>query len=243
MGVVEVMRTGVRALAPWLRSLGEVAGFALADDTDRSAEPFGGELGGAEDGRVVVEERLRRARFDLGPGSMSTPGVLLAGETPELPRAYGRDRLVVLARDPWWLFAYWEVTPATREAALAVLGDAAAGARDILRLYDAGIGADGDDAHSALDVDLPPGEESRYVYVRRPEMSYWAEVGLRTPAGRFLPLARSNRVTTPRASPSESAMACWVNVSPPATSNETGGGARVDPGDLVSGGEQPSGAG
>jgi hypothetical protein len=33
---------------------------------------------------------------------------LNAGET--LPPFYGEDTLVLLARDPYWLFSYWELT-------------------------------------------------------------------------------------------------------------------------------------
>src|SRR5690606_36157969 len=38
-------------------------------------------------------------------------------ETPELPAAYGEDRLVLMTRDPDTLFVYWEITPARRREA------------------------------------------------------------------------------------------------------------------------------
>jgi len=31
----------------------------------------------------------------------------------DLPGGYGKDRLVLQVRDPWWLHAYWEITLAT----------------------------------------------------------------------------------------------------------------------------------
>ena len=33
-------------------------------------------------------------------------------QNPELPGEYGKDRFVLMARDPNWLFGYWEITPA-----------------------------------------------------------------------------------------------------------------------------------
>ena len=39
---------------------------------------------------------------------------------PELPAHYGEDRITVMARDPWWLFAYWEIRPGPRKGAETV---------------------------------------------------------------------------------------------------------------------------
>jgi Domain of unknown function (DUF4912) len=36
-------------------------------------------------------------------------------ETPEIPAAYGQDKLVIMPKDPEWLFTYWELTPKTVE--------------------------------------------------------------------------------------------------------------------------------
>src|SRR5204863_3353939 len=51
-----------------------------------------------------------------------------------------------------------------------------------------------------------------YLNVGRPAASFCVEVGLRTRGGRFLPLARSNVMTTPRSSPSSDTSARWVDV-------------------------------
>ncbi len=37
--------------------------------------------------------------------------------TPEIPESYGLDRLVILPKDPEWLFSYWELTPHRMENA------------------------------------------------------------------------------------------------------------------------------
>ncbi len=48
-------------------------------------------------------------RYALGPGAPAgTP--VLKEELGELPEAYGTKRLLLTARDPHWLYAYWDLT-------------------------------------------------------------------------------------------------------------------------------------
>ena len=35
--------------------------------------------------------------------------------TPELPEKYDTDEIVVMVKDPYWLFAYWEISQQTKE--------------------------------------------------------------------------------------------------------------------------------
>src|SRR5207244_3320958 len=58
-----------------------------------------------------------------------------------------------------------------------------------------------------------PGADRWYLNVGRPAASFCVEIGLATPGGRFLPLARSNVVTTPRATPSPDTTVRWVEVA------------------------------
>src|SRR5437879_6080340 len=46
-------------------------------------------------------------KYALGP---TPPGGQFEAEEGELPEAYGRQRLVLLARDPHWLYAHWDLT-------------------------------------------------------------------------------------------------------------------------------------
>jgi uncharacterized protein len=45
-------------------------------------------------------------------GTESTPAAKVAPETPisELPESYGTKRFVLTARDPYWLYAHWDLT-------------------------------------------------------------------------------------------------------------------------------------
>ena len=83
-------------------------------------------------------------------------GALVDPEPGDLPAAYGVDRLVLVPRDPWWLFAFWEIAPATREVARGALGADADEARPMLRVYDVTfVDRRGSNASLSFDVELP----------------------------------------------------------------------------------------
>jgi hypothetical protein len=164
---------------------------------------------------VEVED----AKFHLGTQRRSR-----SERAGELPRAYGRDQVVLLPRDPWTLFAYWEIGPRTRAGALLALDAEADGARQVLRIYDATFVTPAGD-HACLAFDLEPlhGATSAYVRASRPGASYSVEIGLRTPANRFIPMARSNTVTLPPAAPSTDTTVRWAETRPsPQTSAADG---------------------
>ncbi len=113
-----------------------------------------------------------------------------------LPWSYGQTRLVLLARDPYWLFAYWEITA----EALALAEQAAGwgafhGARAVIRVYDATTGFH-------YDVSVDEVARNWYLNVGQPDRTWYVELGRVTAAGRFVMLARSNTVHTPRDGPS-----------------------------------------
>jgi hypothetical protein len=178
------------------------------------------------------QEQVEEAKYYLGPTRAPEPARYVDREEGELPRAYGRDRIVLLPRDPWWVFAYWEMTPSSRINALRALGAQAEGAREVLRVYDVTfITFTGDNAWLSFDVELSPGADHWYLNVGRPAASFCVELGLRTPDGRFLPIVRSNVVTTSRSSSSPDTTVRWVELSrgmPRDTASEWRGG-RVAP--------------
>jgi hypothetical protein len=202
-----VRRLGAAVVPPVLRgaveSLKAPVGRPLppAMPTPDASEPTG------------PQEQVEEAKYYLGPVPAPPDGRYVDREEGELPRSYGRDRIVLLPRDPWWVLAYWEVTPTTRINALRTLAAQAEGAREVLRVYDVTfITFTGDNAWLFFDVDVAPGADHWYLNVGRPAASFCVELGLRTGDGRFLPLVRSNVVTTPRSSPSPDTAVRWVEL-------------------------------
>jgi hypothetical protein len=140
------------------------------------------------------------------PGAAPVPPVPAPGR--ELPRAYGLNRVVLLARDPWWLFAHWEISPVERIEALRTLGAEGESGREVLRVH----GPEGDGL-PPRDIDLEPGAGRLHFRVDHPGRAYRVEVGLRTTRGRFVALVSSNAVTTPAAAPSSDLSVRWVAVA------------------------------
>ena len=108
----------------------------------------------------------------------------------EIPWRYNEDKLTLLVRDPWWLYAYWEVTP-DRES-----GVARAVRREpmhkVLRLYEGGP-----ETGRFFDIEVGNFLGNWYVEVGKPDSEWVAEIGWRADR-HFYPCVRSNRVRTPR---------------------------------------------
>ena len=131
---------------------------------------------------------------------------------PSLPRRYGTTKLVLLVRDPWWLYAYWEVTPDHAAAVQRAMSpEERAHAQTFLRLYDVtDRGAAVQRAHRYLDIGLTHDVDNWFVDTGEAHRTWVAELGYRTVHGRFFPLVRSNVVTTPRAGPSDEFDEAWM---------------------------------
>ena len=112
-----------------------------------------------------------------------------------LPKNYGDTKIVLMMRDPNWLFAYWEINDHTRYSLKEMLGGSVfENSRVILRVYDiTDIKFNGENANSSFDLEI--GNNDRwYINVPEVDRSYCVEVGFRTPDGRFIMVARSNTV-------------------------------------------------
>ncbi len=131
----------------------------------------------------------------------------------ELPREYGRSRLVLMEVEPRMIHAYWEITSEDRRAAAARLGIWGRFSPWVLRFYDVTcIDFDGTNFHSFFDVsvDLAPG--NWYVHLWQGEKTYVAEIGPRDPDGRFVPVCRSNFAALPKTCPSSRYAPQWLKV-------------------------------
>jgi hypothetical protein len=128
-----------------------------------------------------------------GPGSAG--GTLPSEPVPDLPDRYGEDRLVLLVRDPWWAYAWWEITETTFSTTQDTAGP---GARFVLRVYNvSGVDADGPDHNSFFDIDVRDMAGNWFLELARPGDSFRAELGLLDDAGRFHCMVRSNAITLP----------------------------------------------
>ncbi len=94
------------------------------------------------------------------------------------------NRIILMVRDPWWLFAYWE------------LKDCPEGVYKVLRVYDVtGLSLPSSRSH----FDIGVGDSgSWHIDTEIPHREWQTEIGFKNSRGIFFPLSRSNRVKTPR---------------------------------------------
>jgi hypothetical protein len=151
-------------------------------------------------GGASVEEQIERSKYDVG-----VPTRDLSAKIPkDLPGGYGKDRIVCMVRDPYWLHCYWEVTRQAIQRAEAALAQAWHGARPILRLLDVSTTDTTANSESIVrDIDIHGGANNWYIEVQNPPRSYRVDIGYLSRGGQFYVLARSNVVSTPRAGMSD----------------------------------------
>lgn len=120
-----------------------------------------------------------------------------------------RDRLVVMVRDPYWLHAYWEISPRSVERAQSAMGQHWHGTTPVLRVFR--VAADGT-ASLYREITIHGGVSHWYVDVQNPPQDYRMEIGYLATSGQFYSLARSNTVTTPPAGTSDSVDENWSDI-------------------------------
>ncbi|MDD5432767.1 MAG: DUF4912 domain-containing protein [Candidatus Omnitrophica bacterium] len=121
----------------------------------------------------------------------------------DLPYQYGKDRIVLMVRDPWWLHTYWEVTGPTYDRLKNDLKDDFYKAKRLLRVYDVtNIIFNGSNAHRHFDVYVSEQTTNWYIDTAGPGRSWCVDYGLLLPDGRFITIVRSNTVGTPIDGPS-----------------------------------------
>lgn len=141
---------------------------------------------------------VESAKFEMKPPEhgrkmMTTP----PGAPHDLPVGYGETKVVIMVRDPEWIFAYWEINDKIR-----IKHDLLRGRHDktlALRIFDVtGVKFNGANANRFYDVII--NDYAVSWYLRMPEVNriWCVDLGYYdTQSGNFTTLARSNTVKTP----------------------------------------------
>jgi hypothetical protein len=158
---------------------------------------------------ATAEEQVESAKYDIG-----VPTRDLSAKVPkDLPAGYGKDRIVVMVRDPYWLHCYWELTRQAIQRAEAALGQEWHTSKPILRLLDVSThGTTSTSEKTVRDIDIHGGCNNWYLDVSNPPRSFRVDIGYLSRSGRFYVLARSNVVSTPRAGVSDVIDENWSDI-------------------------------
>ncbi|MCS7231547.1 MAG: DUF4912 domain-containing protein [Elusimicrobiota bacterium] len=123
---------------------------------------------------------------------------LVPTEISDLLQSYGDTKIVLLPRDPWWCFAYWEISEKVLSEIKNLYGE-----NFILsiRVYDVTNvnNFDGKNANKFFDIDINNLQVNNW-YINLPEVnrSWCVDLGVKIYDGRFITISRSNIVIMPR---------------------------------------------
>jgi len=148
----------------------------------------------------AIRQMAEEGKFYLGEEKHIMPPV----EAIEIPRGYNVDRIVAMVRDPYWIFAYWEITDHKYRELERTFMDSWPKCKMILRVYDK---TSGKPTH--FDIALTPEARTWYISVSA-ERRYQVAIGALSPEGRFELVAISNIVETPSGKVSDRIDEQWM---------------------------------
>lgn len=133
----------------------------------------------------------RETKFDAAAAALSETNI---------PERYADDRIVLMARDPWWIYSYWDISDERKNTVSnAIPEEERNSCRLVIRVYDVtDKNFNGCNAHYFFDIDIPSLNSSWYIHTNNPGRSFCVEIGLLALSGAFHALARSNSVMAPR---------------------------------------------
>lgn len=150
---------------------------------------------------------VREHYFDAQPAGPPPP------QPPrDLPDEYGDTRLVLLVRDPEWIYAYWEINDETRSH-INFPRNGESQNRLVLRIYKVtDTSWPVDSAHYFFDVEVPRDARNWYIHLPEADQQWCSELGLIDHQDNYEVICRSNAVVTPRNTISEHVDSDWMTV-------------------------------
>ncbi len=153
------------------------------------------------------QQRAQETKYYLGPAPEYR-----REEEFNFPYGYGDNKIVIMVRDPWWIYAYWEVTHQKENEVRNHIGQKGLfPVKSVLRVYDVtDLNFNGKNAHKFFDIDLTGLATNWYINVGTPNRAWIVEIGIVANNNEFFVLARSNIVRTPRFGMSEVVDEEWM---------------------------------
>jgi hypothetical protein len=157
---------------------------------------------GDDNGATQPSTELSAHKFDVSPAPPPPSQVFHEEHLGELPDSYGTGRLFLTARDPHWLYAYWDLS----WQQMADSRGQASDGRLLLRVFEKNHG-------DPIQV-LTLGHDSRnwYIPVNKAATTYHAELGYWRHDGQFHVVSHSREATTPPDAVSADTTARFVTI-------------------------------
>jgi len=122
---------------------------------------------------------------------------------PELPSSYGKNKIIFMIRDPYWGFAYWDISEELKKEHNLLNID------KFLRVYDITSNNTPDAPDSFFDIKVNNEANNWYIKLPSPNRNFIIDYGY-FKNGNFITLLRSNPARTPRDNVSENIDEEWM---------------------------------
>ncbi len=141
---------------------------------------------------ILLEGDASTAAAPTGPGGryvLGPKGTPAPTQAPsELPAAYGTRRLLLVARDPHWLYAHWDLTEDQRRE----YNRRSVDGHLVIRIYLGSV-----DGELAVEQDVHPESSNWFVHVPKAGARYAGELGYRGPGRVWNRISASSPTITP----------------------------------------------
>ena len=126
----------------------------------------------------------------------------------------GKERIVLMVRDPYWLHAHWEISNGSIQRAQAAMAEYWHTAKPVIRLMEVPAKSTTFTTETFVrDIEIHGGVNNWYIDVSDPPNGYRVEIGYLASNGRFHGIARSNSIVTPEPGGRDSVDQTWVDVA------------------------------
>lgn len=134
---------------------------------------------------------------------------------PDLPSGYNETGLTIMARDPEWVYAYWDLNEDQINWLRRTYVHLWDNSKSVLRVYDVTgvVHFEGCNANSYFDIPVDENAGSWYFCTGRPNNDFCVDLGRLFVDGTFVTIARSNKTSTPRNTVSDKIDHDWAMVS------------------------------
>ncbi len=149
----------------------------------------------------VEEPKEVEAKIEVKKIIEIKPSNVLGGHVLEdynhLPQGYNDNSITLMVIDPTNIYSYWEVTDWRREEILSSSNNKGAKYETVVKLHDVtDVNFNGSNAWSSKEFNV--GIAPNWYFSVDPNRSYCTEIGLKLENNKFLLIARSNVISTPR---------------------------------------------
>jgi hypothetical protein len=111
-------------------------------------------------------------------------------ELKDLPKNYGDTKIALLVRDPFWIFAYWEISRPSVEDFQKIYKLRWEHTKPAIKIVNI-------TEKTFYFLYIDDAADNWHIEVGKPKTRFYVELGRVLPNYTFVPLCRSNTVTTP----------------------------------------------